>query len=144
MEQPVPLETLEERGRPSYLMQRDPMLAKALEKHGAEWRPDLHAKLELPRNDEKGLPGIVLTTLEHTMEWPHGTDRAIWKQWWNSRQGHWHCQMTLQPLPETMAAAIEGRCLSDVIDAPGADAWTIASVDLVTGVHTQLTMRRTT
>lgn len=140
--EPDPCATLKARGTDRYLEARDPMLAHALEAHGREWRPDLQARLDLRRDDAQGLPGVELTTLEHSIEWPDGTGRAVFRQWWISRESRWNAEMHMHPIPDTLANALEGRSLTDVVGAPGAGAWRVAAVEVVPGVHTRLSLTR--
>lgn len=137
-----PLETMGEEGTPSYLEQRDPMLAHALRLHGREWRPDLSERLEIPRRDDLKLPGVVVTTLEHSLEWPDGNGVALYRQRWQAKIGEWQSDLTMRAMPDAIAMAIMGHPLTDVINAPGAEAWIVEKVELVPEQKTILILGR--
>lgn len=115
------------------LQSRDPILAAAVAAHGAEWRPDLQARLTLHRDDERRLPGVEMSSLEHRIEWRIGTGKAVLLVKWvmndgAGRRSHWHGEFHMGPMPETLATALDGRSLDHLIDADGAGAWRIASI----------------
>lgn len=135
------------------LHDRDPVLAAALIAHGKDWRPDLVPVLELPRDDAQRLPAISLRTLEHRIEWAEGNGQAVFSQRWidedrsrwlrdGRQQAGWRAEFHMSPLPETLANALVGRTLRDVIDAPGAEAWRITTSTVVPGVKTTLGLVR--
>lgn len=136
-------------GMDRVLLDRDPMLAAAMLAHGADWRPDLQALTQLRRDDGRRLPGIELRTLEHRLEWPAGTGRAVFHvEWKESREPYgprttnWVARFHMMPLPETIALAVTGRTLDTVIDAEGADAWRVDEVETVPGFSSTLKLSR--
>lgn len=132
------------------LVDRDPMVAHAFAAHLRDWRPDLEAKVELRRNDARGLPGVDLSTLEHTIEWPDGDGRAVFHQkwidrstrWWEARASGWTATLHMRPLPDTLAMALVGGSLAQVVDAPGAEAWTVTHAEVQGGLETRLELTR--
>jgi len=136
-------------GMDPVLLDRDPMLAAAVLAHGEQWRADLTACLELKRDDARRLPGIEVRVLGHRIEWPNGGGRAVHAQKWQQSfepgrksQSGWVATFTMEPLPETIGLALVGQTLDRVIDAEGADAWRIAEVTIVPGLHTEMKLER--
>lgn len=132
------------------LVDRDPMVAHAFAAHLRDWRPELEAKVSLTRNDARGLPGVELSMLEHSIEWSDGDGRATFRQkwvdgssrWWEKRESGWTATLHMRALPDTIAMALAGEPLSRVIDAPGAEHWMVSGAEVVGDTHTKLTLER--
>ena len=142
MRHPDPMETLDRRSDPALLLERDPLLWHALRLHGRTWDQRVAARLDVPRDEAAGLPRLEVSSLSHRIVWRDLADGAVMDMWWISRRGGWKAQLTLPVLPDALTTALEGRTLDAVIDAPGADAWRIASVEVSDGVQVQLVLER--
>lgn len=142
MRHPDPLATMDRRSDPMLLMERDPLLWHALRMHGRVWDQSQNARLDLQGDETRGLPRVELSTLSHRIVWRNIAEGAVMDMWWISRRGGWKAQLTLPVLPDALASALEGMTLDAVIDAPGAEAWKVASVEVTDGVQIQLMLER--
>lgn len=106
------------------LERRDPVVARAVEAHGAEWDPA--GTLELEPSEAAGLPRIRVTTFMHDVEWQGSSGSTTLICMYDRDALSWKAMILLpNDMPETVAALLVGRGLECLLDVPGADAWII-------------------
>lgn len=101
---------------------RDPMLAAALDLHGAEWRPG-GGRLVL---EAKDLPYVSMDTFDHTVRWTISQGVVELHADYSREDGEWIARLTMPvEVPQTLLHRLKGRRLALLVDMPGADAWLI-------------------
>jgi len=111
---------------------RDPMLAAALDLHGAEWRPG-GGRLRLV---VKGLPYVSMDTFDHTVRWTIPQGDVQMHADYSREAREWSARITLPvEVPQTVLHRLKGQSLALLVDLPGADAWLIGeeALDMLGG-----------
>lgn len=122
------------------LMARDPIVAYVMANRGVDWHPELESCIELPADTPNKIPEVYLSTLDHKVEWPYANVTFIQK--WIAPEKCWRTTLHIPAVPEQISIALVGKRGSEIIDAPGADAWVVDNVREVSGGELILTMKR--